>query len=146
MALSKPADKSRFWAKIISHCNSKKQLFYTKIVNPVKQVFKLSGFHILTIKTTLVLCSTVEYQPTGHAIFTIGIVYYENMVWSKCNYLHHRQFRYTAYRQVVRWAYGILGRNIRKAIPSCVVSAIRRQFAEEGQTYKGFQWPHLEDD
>uniref|UniRef100_A0A8C1WP32 P2X purinoreceptor 7 intracellular domain-containing protein n=1 Tax=Cyprinus carpio TaxID=7962 RepID=A0A8C1WP32_CYPCA len=56
------------------------------------------------------------------------------------------QFRYTAYRQVVRWAYGILGRNIRKAIPSCVVSAIRRQFAEEGQTYKGFQWPRLEDD
>jgi hypothetical protein len=59
---------------------------------------------------------------------------------------HLRQFRYTAYRQVVRWAYGVLGRDIRKAIPSCVVAAIRRQFAGEGQGYKGFQRPRLEDD
>uniref|UniRef100_A0A667WI64 P2X purinoreceptor 7 intracellular domain-containing protein n=1 Tax=Myripristis murdjan TaxID=586833 RepID=A0A667WI64_9TELE len=52
----------------------------------------------------------------------------------------HEQYRYTAYRQVVRWAYGILGRHIRKPLPSCVVSAIRRQFPEEGGTYKGFEW------
>ncbi|ROI15892.1 hypothetical protein DPX16_3793 [Anabarilius grahami] len=58
----------------------------------------------------------------------------------------HEQYRYTAYRQVVRWAYGILGRHIRKPLPACVVSAIRRQFPEEGGIYKGFEWPHFGDD
>lgn len=57
---------------------------------------------------------------------------------------YSRQFRYTAYRQVVRWAYGILGRELRKIIPACVVAAVRRQYFE-GQSYRGFQWPHLED-
>ncbi|KAK0142691.1 hypothetical protein N1851_019381 [Merluccius polli] len=56
------------------------------------------------------------------------------------------QFRYTAYRQVVRWAHGFLGREIRKAIPACIVAAIRRQYPEEGGTYRGFQWPHMGDD
>lgn len=60
-----------------------------------------------------------------------------------CSCPHPRQFRYTAYRQVVRWAYGVVGRHIQKVIPACVVAAIRRQFPEEGGTYKGFQWPHL---
>uniref|UniRef100_A0AAV2KG52 P2X purinoreceptor 7 intracellular domain-containing protein n=1 Tax=Knipowitschia caucasica TaxID=637954 RepID=A0AAV2KG52_KNICA len=54
----------------------------------------------------------------------------------------HEQYRYTAYRQVVRWAYGILGRHIRKPIPSCIVSIIRNSFPEQGQ-YKGFQWANL---
>uniref|UniRef100_A0A8C5D3V0 P2X purinoreceptor 7 intracellular domain-containing protein n=1 Tax=Gadus morhua TaxID=8049 RepID=A0A8C5D3V0_GADMO len=30
-----------------------------------------------------------------------------------------RQYRYTAYRQAIRWAYGVLGRSIRKPLPSC---------------------------
>ncbi|KAL2093149.1 hypothetical protein ACEWY4_010461 [Coilia grayii] len=54
------------------------------------------------------------------------------------------QFRYTAYRQVVRWAYGIVGREVRKTIPACVVATIRKQYSE-GQAYRGFQWPHLEE-
>uniref|UniRef100_A0A8C5D005 P2X purinoreceptor 7 intracellular domain-containing protein n=1 Tax=Gadus morhua TaxID=8049 RepID=A0A8C5D005_GADMO len=57
----------------------------------------------------------------------------------------HEQYRYTAYRQVVRWAYGILGRHIRKPLPACIVSAIRRQSPEEYGVYKGFGWPHLND-
>ncbi|KAI2650169.1 P2X purinoceptor 7 [Labeo rohita] len=57
----------------------------------------------------------------------------------------HEQYRYIAYRQVVRWAYGILGRHIRKPLPACVVSAIRRQFPEEGGLYKGFEWPHFDN-
>ncbi|XP_063077113.1 uncharacterized protein LOC134467125 isoform X1 [Engraulis encrasicolus] len=56
------------------------------------------------------------------------------------------QYRYTAYRQIVRWAYGTLGRQIRKPIPACVVAAIRRHYPEEGGTYKGFEWAdHGED-
>ncbi|KAL2098396.1 hypothetical protein ACEWY4_007603 [Coilia grayii] len=54
-----------------------------------------------------------------------------------------RQYRYTGYRQVVRWAFGTLGRQIRKPIPACVVAAIRKQYPEEGGTYKGFEWPDL---
>ncbi|XP_039540209.1 P2X purinoceptor 7-like [Pimephales promelas] len=57
----------------------------------------------------------------------------------------HEQYRYTAYRLVVRWAYGILGRHIRKPLPACVVSAIRGQFPEEGGLYKGFEWPNFVD-
>ncbi|XP_063074224.1 P2X purinoceptor 7-like [Engraulis encrasicolus] len=55
-----------------------------------------------------------------------------------------QQFRYTAYRQVVCWAHGVLDEHVRKAIPSCVVAAIRRRFPEEGGIYRGFQRPHLE--
>ncbi|KAL2096842.1 hypothetical protein ACEWY4_006049 [Coilia grayii] len=55
------------------------------------------------------------------------------------------QFRYTAYRQIVRWANGIIGREIRKAIPACVVAAIRRQYSEEGHAYQGFQCPNLSE-
>ncbi|KAL7374213.1 hypothetical protein ABVT39_024007 [Epinephelus coioides] len=51
----------------------------------------------------------------------------------------HEQYRYTAYRHVVRWAYRVLGRHIRKPIPSCVVSAIKRQLPEEEGTYKGLK-------
>uniref|UniRef100_A0A8C5A1U9 P2X purinoreceptor 7 intracellular domain-containing protein n=1 Tax=Gadus morhua TaxID=8049 RepID=A0A8C5A1U9_GADMO len=55
-----------------------------------------------------------------------------------------RQYRYTAYRQAIRWAYGVLGRSIRKPLPSCVVSTIRQQFQNADQTYQGFQWPCLD--
>ncbi len=30
-------------------------------------------------------------------------------------------------------------------LPACVVSAIRRQFTEEGGLYKGFEWPRFAD-
>uniref|UniRef100_A0A8C1GBL2 P2X purinoreceptor 7 intracellular domain-containing protein n=1 Tax=Cyprinus carpio TaxID=7962 RepID=A0A8C1GBL2_CYPCA len=55
------------------------------------------------------------------------------------------QYRYTAYRQAIRWAYGVLGRSIRKPLPSCVVSTIRQQFQSGDQTYQGFQWPRLDE-
>jgi len=56
-----------------------------------------------------------------------------------------RQYWYTAYRQVIRWAYGVLGRSIRKTLLSCVVSTIRQNFQSGDQTYQGFQWPHLDE-
>uniref|UniRef100_A0A2C9KIH9 P2X purinoreceptor 7 intracellular domain-containing protein n=1 Tax=Biomphalaria glabrata TaxID=6526 RepID=A0A2C9KIH9_BIOGL len=36
----------------------------------------------------------------------------------------HEQYRYTAYRQFVRWCWGCLGRSIRVPLPSCVVNKI----------------------
>ena len=47
------------------------------------------------------------------------------------NVLHcynYRKYRYTAYRQLVRWCWGMLGRNIRVPLPSCCVHKIRGHF------------------
>lgn len=40
----------------------------------------------------------------------------------------HRKYRYIAYRWFVRWIFGVLGKNIRVPIPSCVVTAIYVKF------------------
>ena len=51
----------------------------------------------------------------------------------------HRRYRYIAYRQFVRWIFGVLGKNIRVPIPSCVVTAIRVKFpVEAGESFEGF--------
>uniref|UniRef100_A0A8C2I4C7 Uncharacterized protein n=1 Tax=Cyprinus carpio TaxID=7962 RepID=A0A8C2I4C7_CYPCA len=54
----------------------------------------------------------------------------------------HPGFEASKYLQVVRWAYSILSRHIRKTLPAWVVSAIIRQFPEEGGLYKGFPCKH----
>lgn len=52
-----------------------------------------------------------------------------------------RQFRSIAYRQMLRWAHGLVGWHIHKPLPSCVVATIRKAFPSKGGTYKGFMWP-----
>ena len=53
----------------------------------------------------------------------------------------HRRYRYIAYRQFVRWIFGVLGKNIRVPIPSCVVTAIRAKFpVEAGDSLEGFHY------
>ncbi|KAL3864440.1 hypothetical protein ACJMK2_006124 [Sinanodonta woodiana] len=47
--------------------------------------------------------------------------------------------RYTAYRQLVRWCWGYLGHEIRVALPSCAVDAIRQKFPSEDGNYTGFK-------
>nr|XP_034322605.1 uncharacterized protein LOC117688588 [Crassostrea gigas] len=37
--------------------------------------------------------------------------------------------RYTAYRQLVRWCWGYLGRNVRVPLPACAVTKIRHTFS-----------------
>ncbi|XP_064639803.1 uncharacterized protein LOC135501815 [Lineus longissimus] len=53
-----------------------------------------------------------------------------------------KKLRHVAYRQVVRWTYGYLGKDIRVVIPSCVVCNIRAVFPapglEENAYYQGF--------
>ncbi|XP_049270368.1 P2X purinoceptor 7 [Rhipicephalus sanguineus] len=51
----------------------------------------------------------------------------------------HRRYRYTAYRQFVRWVWHRLGRRKRVVLPSCVVCAVRAQFPSED--YSGFKYP-----
>lgn len=49
----------------------------------------------------------------------------------------NERYRYIAYRNTVRWCWGYLGRDIRVALPSCVISAIRSRFPSE--TYTGLE-------
>lgn len=49
-----------------------------------------------------------------------------------------RRYRLLAYRNFTSWVHGRLGSGIRKIIPSCIVSAIRRKFPEETGIYTGF--------
>jgi hypothetical protein len=50
----------------------------------------------------------------------------------------YRTMRYTAYRQVIRWCYGWLGKHNRKPLPSCTVHRIRERFQAGPKGYKGF--------
>ena len=44
----------------------------------------------------------------------------------------HKILRHTAYRQLVRWCWGVLGKDIRVVLPSCAVSCIRAHFPPPG--------------
>ncbi|KAK3712317.1 hypothetical protein QZH41_017253, partial [Actinostola sp. cb2023] len=56
----------------------------------------------------------------------------------------NERFRYTAYRQLVRWCWGFLGRNLRVALPSCAVNTIRETFpADFGSHYTGLKPPEI---
>ena len=47
------------------------------------------------------------------------------------------KYRYTAYRQLVRWCWGYLGKEVRVPLPACAVKRIREEFPNT--EYKGFQ-------
>ncbi|XP_037512271.2 P2X purinoceptor 7-like [Rhipicephalus sanguineus] len=51
----------------------------------------------------------------------------------------HKRYRYTAYRQFVRWLWGHLSRGHRFILPSCVVAKIRGTFPTETPTR--FKYP-----
>ena len=44
----------------------------------------------------------------------------------------HKKMRHIAYRQFVRWCWGIIGKDIRVPLPSCVVCCIRAHFPPPG--------------
>lgn len=48
----------------------------------------------------------------------------------------YRRYRYTAYRQLIRWSYGYLGQEVRVVIPACAVNKIRETFGSVN--YTGF--------
>lgn len=54
-------------------------------------------------------------------------------------YYVFRRYRYTAYRNLVAWAWGKVGYQQRFPLPACVVSAIRRKFPDPEQHYVGFK-------
>ena len=53
-----------------------------------------------------------------------------------------RRYKYVAYGQFVRWIFGVLGKNIRVPLPSCVVDCVRKRFPLEknNEEFEGFRW------
>ena len=53
----------------------------------------------------------------------------------------HRRNRHIAYRQLVRWCWQVLGKEIRVVLPSCAVVKIRTQYPSPAdQGYEGFHY------
>ena len=57
--------------------------------------------------------------------------------------LSFRKYRYTAYRQLVRWCWGFLGKYHRVPLPACAVARIRKEFPQDDARYTGFSYPNL---
>ncbi|XP_068697248.1 uncharacterized protein [Montipora foliosa] len=57
----------------------------------------------------------------------------------------HKLNRHVAYRQLVRWYWGVLGKEIRVPLPSCAVCCIRAHFPPPGLEndfqFEGFHFP-----
>ena len=56
----------------------------------------------------------------------------------------YKLFRHIAYRQLARWCWGILGKEIRIILPYCAVMCIRNFYSppgpEEEFVFKGFHY------
>lgn len=56
----------------------------------------------------------------------------------------HKMNRHIAYRQLTRWCWGVLGKEIRVVLPACAVSCIRAHFPppglEEHYQFVGFMF------
>ena len=59
-------------------------------------------------------------------------------------YPEHKKNRHVAYRQLARWCWGFLGKEIRVVLPSCTVSCIGAHFPppglEEDFEFQGFMF------
>ncbi|XP_068756481.1 uncharacterized protein [Montipora capricornis] len=57
----------------------------------------------------------------------------------------HKLNRHIAYRQLVRWCWGVLGKEMRVPLPSCAVCCIRAHFPppglEDDFQFEGFHFP-----
>ena len=55
----------------------------------------------------------------------------------------HKRNRHIAYRQLTRWCWGVIGKDIRVVLPSCAVCCIRAHFPppglEDNFVFTGFQ-------
>ncbi|XP_022101364.1 P2X purinoceptor 7-like [Acanthaster planci] len=50
----------------------------------------------------------------------------------------NQKYRHTAYRQLARWCWGYLGREVRVVLPACAVNKIRSMFPTNDEEYTGF--------
>ena len=56
----------------------------------------------------------------------------------------HKQYRHVAYRQLARWCWGFLGKDVRVVLPSCAVMCIRQHYPPPGPEddfiFEGFHY------
>lgn len=57
---------------------------------------------------------------------------FQQQYGSDNNIPQHKRNRHIAYRQLVRWCWGVLGKEIRVVLPSCAVMCIRAHFPPPG--------------
>lgn len=74
-----------------------------------------------------------------HVLETSFYEYLENNGPLEEHELIHNVYRYISYRRFTRWIYRVLGKKMRKVLPSCVVTSIRENFPAE--QYTGFKYP-----
>ncbi len=89
----------------------------------------------------------------------VSVVHVQCVEMPKCTNFDHfqlnwcaflvscRQYRHTAYRQLVRWCWGWLGRHNRVELPACALTSIREQFPSPDGNYchhkrVGQDWHH----
>ena len=80
----------------------------------------------------------ITQHPGFHAVcvnrWVLQVAWYQYKQQYKAAYdrREDKLFRHIAYRQLTRWCWGILGKEIRVVLPSCAVMCIRNFYAPPG--------------
>ncbi|KAK3709451.1 hypothetical protein QZH41_017496, partial [Actinostola sp. cb2023] len=89
-----------------------------------------------------IFCITLHpgFQSVCLDRYVLDTVYYQYRQ-EHGNFNHdgeNEKYRYTAYRQFVRWCWEWLGRRVRVPLPSCVLSKIRGTYPSPNGQYRDF--------
>ncbi|XP_061190835.1 uncharacterized protein LOC133198951 [Saccostrea echinata] len=80
------------------------------------------------------------FQSVCLDIYVLETAYYQyRSQYGELQKTIEQRNRYTAYRQLVRWCWGYLGKSVRVPLPSCAVTKIHHSFSSE--EYQGFRDP-----
>ena len=92
----------------------------------------------------------ITQHPGFHAVclnrWVLQVAWYQYKEQYKVAYdgREDKLFRHVAYRQFIRWCWGILGKEIRVVLPACAVMCIRNFFPPLGQeedfVFEGFRY------
>lgn len=110
-------------------------LEFSQIVNKNKEAVELEN-------TEEPKCITdhPDFKAVSLIVWVLHAAWYQY----RQQYAQHKQNRHIAYRQLVRWCWGVLGRNIRVPLPSCAVCCIRAHFPppglEDDFIFEGFHY------
>ena len=112
---------------------------------PVCCITEHAGFEAVCLNEWVLQTAYYQYRqqygsdahptPTLHKYVKASVVLSFNLS------LFYRKYRYTSYRQLTRWCWGWLGKDIRVVLPSCAVVKIREKFPSE--SYGGFKYPTI---
>lgn len=104
------------------------------------------GFDAVCLNVWVLQAAYYQYkQEHGQASSPLSLneyVTFMHVLIDLTHFYQSRKFRYIAYRQLTRWCWGWLGRNIRVTLPACAVNKIRDTFPSDN--YQGFHFPSLD--